>query len=182
MCEPQPVERRIENCLYYSNPLDCSQCERGYYLTNNSCVKAKARNCASYVNITKCRTCLPGHGFYKDYETGIVHCIYISTQNCQISEDRYPFDCVKCNELYFLDKGKCFANQTFIPHCEDYERANTCKKCDDDYILSHDKTRCLSDGEFGFSPLKNCIDNQETIQPICHVCRTGYQLYKGNCV
>lgn len=71
-----PLERRIQNCLYYSDPMNCSYCERGFYLINNTCIRANAKNCETYINMNQCRTCLPGHGFYKDHETGIVHCIY----------------------------------------------------------------------------------------------------------
>lgn len=81
------------------------------------------------MNINRCLTCLPNHGFFKDYNTGIVHCIYVSTQNCQLAQKEYPFDCLKCNKLYYLDKGKCFANQSFIPYCEDYAGPDTCERC-----------------------------------------------------
>lgn len=159
-CELQTPETQIPNCLYYADMKTCSQCERGYYLTSNACVKAIARNCASYLNINQCLTCLPNHGFYKDYNTSAIHCLFISTQNCQIAQNIYPFDCLKCNSLYYLEKGKCFANQTFIPNCIDYNTANTCSKCDSSYILSHDQRSCLGQDVFGLPSLENCVNNQ----------------------
>ena len=76
-----------------------------------------------------------------------------------ISKNVYPFDCIKCTKLFYEDKGRCFANDKFIPHCEEYLSRDTCKKCEDGFVLSHNNNRCLSSEEFGLEPSDACASN-----------------------
>ena len=174
---------KLPHCSYYESPKVCKKCEFNYYLTNEgNCVKAKALNCAEYKSIDSCSACPKNFGFFEDPLTSYVNCLHISTPNCEVTELEYPFKCIKCNKLFYVDEGKCLSNTTFIPHCEDYESASTCAKCDDDFILSWDRRRCMSGDQFGIEPYPDCSNNLETRRPVCAACSFGYQFYKGNCI
>lgn len=65
-CYIIPKELTIKNCRFYENYNVCQECDRDFYLAENRCIEARAKNCATYLSIKECQSCLPNHGFYKD--------------------------------------------------------------------------------------------------------------------
>ena len=39
---------KVNNCLYYRSHNECEICVNGYYLLDDACVSAVARNCLTY--------------------------------------------------------------------------------------------------------------------------------------
>lgn len=44
----------------------------------------------------ECSECLINYGFYNNPNTRTRDCVYISTKNCLIAENEYPFKCIEC--------------------------------------------------------------------------------------
>lgn len=78
-CYIIPKELEIDHCRFYENYNVCQECDRDYYLAENQCIEAHAKNCAKFKSIKECESCIPQHGFFKDQNTGVLSCIYVST-------------------------------------------------------------------------------------------------------
>lgn len=183
VCMDIEVQDRIMNCKYFKTPDQCLKCEMNYFLNDiGKCELAKAQNCETYKSITECASCPENFGFYEDLNTNYLNCLYKSTPNCQMSEDHFPFGCLKCNKFFYSDEGKCLSNEKFIPYCDEYETRDTCQKCEREYILSYDHKKCLSPDQFGLQPFESCENNEQTKYPLCDGCKFGYQFYKGQCM
>ena len=182
-CVRIEVQNRLSNCKYFENLTQCLKCEMNYYLNEiGECELAKAQNCESYKSITECASCPENFGFYEDLNTGYMNCLYKSTPNCDLSDDHFPFPCLKCNKFFYSDEGKCLSNEKFIPACDEYETSDTCSKCENEYILSYDHKKCLTSEELGLTPFESCENNEQTKYPLCDGCQFGYQFYKGQCL
>jgi hypothetical protein len=182
-CVLVPLSKRIENCLNYDTNDACGWCEEGYYLNIDptsavtSCIKAEALNCLEYVEGSqgmKCSKCKSGFGFRNDYEKKTLNCIFISSPNCLVNSLLFPFDCKRCQSLYYINNGKCISVTNFVNHCKVYVDSENCQQCEEGYILSHDQQRCFQEKGF-LTPLDTCESNIEYQTPICYACKFGYK-------
>ena len=147
----------IEGCerCNSTSPLQCEQCEYGYYLyitntNNNVCIRKcpegyieherKCLKCGMYCSKckhdnTQCCTVCP-HGKYK--------------QNCNCVDD--------CSYGYYADNGECHkCHETNCAICS--KKGKHCEKCNDNYVLLNGKCH-----------LAPCPEGYTNKDGICHKC------------
>ncbi len=85
--------------------------------------------------------CLPN--LYLDPNTS--KCIEIPNEYIILNCHRYSnlFECERCFEGYYLDKGNCKKPEQVIKNCSIYENENKCLKCENQYAPNILKDGCL---------------------------------------
>ena len=156
----------ISNCDVCENNNACKKCTKGYFLnSSNKCQKCTLSNCQDCTNEYRCKTC-KGDGIILDNVSG--RCVKCE-ENCSVCQDsstckyciqNYGFDiishkCVRCGYgcnkcegnkcigcSYSFEKPfekGCF--QCEINNCTSCESDNICDKCEDNFMLQHN--RCI---------------------------------------
>lgn len=168
----------IENCAYYTSKEICMECISGYYLTKNECKSASAINCLTYKDSNTCETCPNGYGL-KTIDN-LVNCVLITISNCHKSTLKAPFECIICNRGYYQSGGGCHTADKIV-NCEYYFTKNQCLTCKQGYLLSPEKTQCLSVAEQAFPMDSKCINSFIGLKRVCAACTPGHFLSEGLC-
>lgn len=61
-CTELKTEELIVNCIGYSAPLQCIQCNDKFFLVDNQCKSVTALNCVTFESESKCLTCSNKYG------------------------------------------------------------------------------------------------------------------------
>lgn len=116
-CVVVPTDKKIANCVYYSNETTCSTCVGTHYLTNNECKQVTALNCLKLINENSCETCNSGYRLIT--ENGLNKCESFTKANCKTYEQTGDNKCLVCNKNFYPDtNGACVAVSPIIANCE----------------------------------------------------------------
>ena len=160
LCKNSYYEKYFHNCEFSIDGKKCTQCNDGYFFSENEeCVDTKYCKISQNRNAF-CEEC--SDGFYKS-----VQGFCTSSQNCQYS-NRENGNCQGCISGYYLDlsDNKCKSNleNNEFKHC--LVGKEKCEECVFPYILSDD---------FKCTVSQNCsVANNE----VCEKCQSGYYLSK----
>lgn len=161
---PEPVN----NCKIYSNETTCQQCDSGYFLNGNVCeLQSTTINCLTFESKDSCKTCAAE---YKLTTANAKNsCVKVTKPaNCDIV-DVNTAKCTQCSKDYYVNTtGQCTLKK--IDNCAQNNTDTTCKRCDPDYALSLDATKCLS----GTDLSSGCYEGLVASTPVCSVCKAGY--------
>ena len=177
----------IDNCLEYSEPTKCSKCEDGFYLNPTSqCVHQQKKpilGCKVYKNEDTCMEC--DTQYFLDTANNV--CESVSTVEFCVQYHRSKNECIQCQTTHRLgsqdSKVVCelISNRVArISHCGSYEEDNTngstynynvCKKCNSEFVMSLDKSKCLPE-------IKHCknhlVSSGEMTHHLCYGCEQGF--------
>ena len=159
------------NCLFYHEDQACKLCENGFTEENGKCVEAQAQNCVTYESKIACSSCPINFGFKE--ESSIRSCVQKNIVNCEISEEHYPFKCLRCDkDFYSDDAGVCqeVSTSDLINKCQTYADKDTCSECQEGTVLSFDGKMCHNGTLYVLEMDQNCLIN-EIIEPACNVCK-----------
>ena len=177
-CSVIDAQDWIENCSYYTSKEICSECSSGYFLSKNECNSAAAINCLSYKDSNTCESCGPGYGLKQLDE--LVNCVLITISNCAKSTLKDPFECIICNKGYYQNGGGCHSADKIV-NCEYYFTKNQCLTCKQGYLLSPEKTQCLSVTGQAFPMDPKCLNSFIALKRVCAACAPGHFLSEGLC-
>ena len=172
------VANKIENCAFYSSNNVCNDCEPGYHISGNSCLKAIANNCTSYFNTYRCASCLPGHVLKED--EGVTNCEPHVSEGCAKIDINPPYPCLACYGNFYLEDGECKL-PILIPYCEIYDSNTKCSKCSKGYALSVDMKSCLTSENIQHYIDPLCDDSIILSRATCSRCSPGYFFVNGSC-
>lgn len=178
-CLTVDAAEKIANCVYYDDPQTCNECQPGYIVIEGKCEVVKAQNCATYENQNACESCPSGFGL--KLVAGLLNCVQKNIQNCLISEDIEPYECLVCVAGYYVNAGACVAVPAAITNCTQYISGTTCAKCDAGSVLSVNGTACLKTTDVVSALDTNCSEAKLTDELICNSCKPGYIFVNGLC-
>ena len=130
-----------DNCVEcYQNTEICGDCDSGYLLKDNKCIKCSDDNCLSCpTDIKICKKAKDG--FY--ISDGKVLQCYDS--NCKQCDDGEENSCTECDSNYKLYNGICaisgYSCRSKFPYCA-YCGNNKCLECDANYKLNSETGNC----------------------------------------
>ena len=200
----------IYKCVTYKNDSLCLECESGFYLKDNKCLRVSntIQNCKVYRTETSCLKCQAGYFLEGDKCTQVTVTTceeYSSPSTCKSCPSEYPaFDPVKSMCSRPLNDPFC---QTFT---QDTAKKWKCQVCAD-YYYPDDGGKCIAvpfqiancpkyatatkcaqcdDGYYWDTKTKACvlIDGFETncaelVDTFsCSFCQFGFYLKNGVCV
>ena len=175
-----PVAALIDNCADYDHEKSCNRCMTGFYLTGNMCQKTYARNCLIAAGPLNCKICHKGWGFIQ--EGLLINCAEIALSDCEITNDRAPFKCIKCLKGFYPNiKGECQELTGSISMCSDYADENTCESCEGGSALSADGQTCVNEINVKLQIDRNCANSLILSMPQCVACDLGFYLRNGKC-
>ncbi|ELP91447.1 protein serine/threonine kinase, putative [Entamoeba invadens IP1] len=182
-----------ENCTRCLNSETCVECEEGFKVSDNVCVKQNNANCDFFSDIKGgCVICSSGY-YLEDKEcqkcqnegctciqasvcTGCIANYYMPNTlsickpfeeltNCIIKTDR---GCTLCNESYYLSDGECDLCSSACKTCK--SSAEECTQCSQEYVKKSISTRfsCVH-----YTEVPKCLGAQEGL---CSSCESGYKL------
>ena len=178
--ECKVVNVLIENCRFYYGQGNCKTCMDKYFLTNNECLLAIAKNCKTYTDIATCNECEETRGLVLD-SNGNLNCDEIKKPNCKKFKQLENFPCEICNQNYFPDgNGDCQSVKILISGCDEYETDLKCKKCKKDMALKEDGSVCSTILSITSDYDINCEESLEKYK--CSMCRPGAFFQGEQCV
>ncbi|CAD8179449.1 unnamed protein product [Paramecium pentaurelia] len=140
-----------KNCIYY-NGNECLQCEYGYYLHQNECIKMLSNEYLLCIKQDQCYNCLNmeqiiqkskfesnkqvcecQNGYFMNYR--LLECNQCDS-SCRTCIDR-QIKCTSCNDGFYLQDHKCKKCPQTCLKCDSYDK---CINCVDGYYL--DKSQC----------------------------------------
>lgn len=162
---------------YQDNKSSCSKCMRGFTLKNNTCLRTVPNfNCLRQLkdgSCIRCRSdlvltsdlysCLPKIKNCEIYTRTNIISLFHFCKNCLIGYEQSGKDCTLI----------------VIENCLEMERSNpSCKTCQNDYVLTSDKKKCLP-------KIENCIkywtSSMKSKNMICIQCAEGFQRHPLSC-
>ncbi|EDR28439.1 protein serine/threonine kinase, putative [Entamoeba dispar SAW760] len=148
---------------------DCVECNDGYYLKNNNCIKCESHCNKCYLsnNGSICYLCEENYGLING------ECKLLDEIHCSSIEKEKTF-CSDCNKQYYLDNNRNCQKIT-INDCI-YSRDNiNCLKCSSNKILTRN-----NNGEFTCGKIlpDNCEQSNENG---CLRCSDGFFLLNNEC-
>ena len=169
------------NCKVASSAKVCATCNDGFFLTASKTCRAYPKPiikyCLTYNSLTTCSGCLPGYFL----ETA-VKCTLIAGD--KLIPDCANYDntasnvvCTSCSSSRFLNANTCTSlrvNSLNIANCKAVTvNADTCKTCNDGFILRSDSLRCLA-------VVPNCLLHNDSAADAtlltCKSCKNGFYL------
>ena len=133
----------VDNCELYKNDGQCVACSNNYLLIDpTTCVSIQALNCETVKSHIECLTCLDGYGLAEN--SGVISCVPVSLANCMKNTIVDPYECTFCDEGFYLSEGDCNRASPEIDSCLFYSDNLHCSQCKEFFVLSADKTQCLS--------------------------------------
>ena len=88
----------------------------------------------SYRSKTECEVCVDGFGFVEEGE--LRKCVEMSVDNCSKFKQIDPYECVVCDEGFYLQDGNCQKVIKKITDCHSYLSQNKCQECEEGFILT----------------------------------------------
>ncbi len=173
-------EELIDNCVFYQNQFNCERCGDGFLVQNGVCESTSLQNCALFAGPLICEKCIQGYGF-KDVE-GTPTCVQKSVDNCTVSEDFDPFNCLVCANGHYVNEGACAQVTDLILNCVEYAGIDVCSKCSMGTALSIDGKTCYSSLHAKRSIDAHCLSAEVVDTPICNTCEPGFYFSDGECV
>lgn len=187
-------------CLKVVNQT-CSQCSRGFYLSNSTCVMVNPL-CKDF-DYTRlvCTGCYSGYSLSSDNTCGVsaasnlaVGCSQFNNSICIKCSNGYYFDvnkvctladtlcrsfdqsngdCLSCYSGFNLANGRCNVDNSsnLNPYCQVFVNS-TCLNCSRGYYFDSNKV-CQQ-----IDPLCKVFDYANTV---CTTCYTGFSLVNGSC-
>ena len=137
------VVQFVDNCELYKADGECVGCGNGYLLADaTTCIKILAVNCLTVKSHLECASCADGYGLAEN--SGNTNCVEASLANCQKNTIIAPYECTFCDEGFYLNEGECNRANPEIDSCLYYSDNLHCLQCKEFFVLSADKTQCLS--------------------------------------
>ena len=137
------VTQFVDDCELYKEDGECVQCSSTHLLIDSTtCVRIQAVDCLTVKSHLECLTCNDGYGLSEN--NGITNCVVVSLANCQKNTIVAPYECTFCNQGFYLDEGQCNRADPEIDSCKYYSDNTHCSECKEFFVLSEDKTKCLS--------------------------------------
>ena len=170
---------KLANCVYYDDPQTCNECLSGFIVVEGKCEAVQAQNCATFENQNACESCPDGFGL--KLVAGLLNCVQKNIQNCAVSEDIEPYDCLVCLTGYYVNAGACVAVPTAITNCAQYNSATICAKCDAGSVLNVTATACVKTTDVISVLDTNCSEAKLTDALICNSCKPGHIFVNGAC-
>lgn len=194
------VQTSVLNCALYSSLTECSVCNAGYYLKEQTCVSFTSQpNCLIHTD-RLCQTCTEGSLYTPSYlhqtePTDTLYQLVVSQAllkntwagkiNKTVCPNTTVAHCVKfetfnkcsqCSPGYFINKnGICEENpQDPIPNCELYSSLTTCIKCKGVFYLAGENPPCSKATE-----VLNCKSYKAT-KDECGECLDSHYLDDAN--
>ncbi|EMD47540.1 serine/threonine kinase, putative [Entamoeba histolytica KU27] len=167
---------RLAHCLKCSSSEECTECERGYYLSNGECFPCSGmKGCQICSSGTVCTTCAEiyrplkkGNEVICSFDGGVEHCRTFTTEGV----------CTECYYPYTLDTSSnvCLDCLSTIENCgECSTKTKQCTSCISNlYYLNNDKMCELC--SVSVPHCKTCSSNGS-----CLSCISGYELESNNC-
>ena len=189
----------IDKCVQYESNTKCLKCEGANILSTDAtlCLKTTESSCETYLDPANCKTCAGNNviNYIDDSSGEIVSglngedlsslraiCNDSGIDNCAIARSAFPENtCLQCNTNYFLaSSSSCQIVNQFIDNCEIYFADGICSQCENNHVLSTDKTKCNFDVTFLGS---NCQSGKFFSEPKCFMCKSGFYFSdKGDCL
>lgn len=174
------VTTELDNCIYYEDKDICKTCLPSHLNVKGKCVVGYAQNCSTFASLTECKTCSAGFGLKR--ENTLLNCVSKNVQNCSVSEDIEPFNCLICSGEFYPLNGVCTVIAAKIENCVEYDSASTCTKCANRTALSVDRLSCINTPDVVAQVDLNCTNPLIVATPICNTCRAGYVFKFGKCI
>ena len=205
LCEYQPINCSVSNCLICSTADYCSSCATGYSLLEGICSCSCTGHCSSCsIDCSTCYACDAGYQLNINSlcENKPINCSDSNCISCSTADI-----CTKCVEdpgtprIYSLEAGKCHLNcfDRNCLTCSPYNQCTTCKNgfklifgscviqasscsilcaiCDDNSIC----TKCINNHYLSAGICKDCaLECISCTASVCSVCSSGYQLNQYN--
>ena len=191
---------QVENCYAHLGPNYCQTCQKGFYALRGACVQISSpiQNCEVENARAECERCLPGFIRSIDRKScgkrpEIANCETYANIQCLSCRAGYVY-----NENYYLDFMFGFDNsyqisrlnshrnmlsqnyndvkrfftcqKTEIDFCEVYRDFESCKKCQDGYVLDErlqctPKPRPIIPNCRKYSGLSSCVECEQGYYP-----------------
>lgn len=168
---------KVPNCRIFADAENCKECAANYFLTAPKTCEAWSStisNCLEAESKDSCKVC--SSGYQRTLTNSKYTCKLITILNCDIVEPEKEI-CISCKQNYYVDtQGKC-ALGTTIANCLELSDATKCKRCQTNFALSLDTTKCVS--RSGIDP--NCTDTKMISEFACSICKAGYDFSNGVC-
>ena len=118
----------IPNCKFYSSNKRCLECQYGYYLEKNICVKIGIKNCA----VSDARDdsiCVGCFDSKQVVDNSCTHNQECPDKNCEICISTFNHKCLQCHEGFSLFEGFCLEEETSNCLVSSDQRMGECKIC-----------------------------------------------------
>lgn len=168
----------VNNCETYGNSTtNCSTCQLGFYLSNNTCVtQPTIANCSIFSPTAGiCATCNVANYFAIAQPLVCQNITANLITGCILYNGTLAAPtCQKCDSGYFLSSNTC--TQFTMPNCLIATALTTCQKCKSGYYLNYNSSGCVL--PFA-SVTPNCSSdgslsgNISITQQSCNTCNTG---------
>ena len=158
---------KVDNCSLYSSITQCQNCDSGYYLVENECVKIESLpNCRLHSN-KKCNKCSSGY---------FLNLAYISNPPSTNVEtyDLFATGSYDQISINLNDSTSTVCEKITVKNCDEHATANTCNKCEDQYFLTESKL-CERYPE---TPISNCLKYSAVNK--CKECASTHYVNKGS--
>lgn len=114
-----------------------SQCEGGFYVSDNYCYNCLL-NCADCTSNSDCRSCFPGYYL----NSSVLTCNFCPA-NCLTCDQYSSARCLSCADGYSLSPSyTCDAISCSIPNCLYCASSSSCKQCQIGYFWSSTQSAC----------------------------------------
>ncbi|ELP91148.1 hypothetical protein EIN_480170 [Entamoeba invadens IP1] len=186
---------QISNCLFITNT-KCDECQSGYLLTNNSCVKSEEEHCEQQ-NAFGCTRCEDSYYFNmatkrcEKCDENCMTCFETSTQ------------CLSCYYSSYLTNYKCISNDNLKEKCSQFASKSSgcvvcknsyyrvgldCLKCNEKCLTCNNNEQCLTCNSTNFKTINNdCLPQSgingckdKVTQIGCLNCQDGYFTVNSN--
>lgn len=137
------VTQFVDNCMLYKAEGECAKCKDTHMLADPStCIQIEAKDCVTIKSHLECLTCRDGFGLSEN--NGITSCVEVNLANCMKNTTSEPYTCTFCDEGFYLFEEGCIKANPEIEACLYYTDNLHCSQCKEFFVLSADKTECLS--------------------------------------
>ena len=136
-----------DNCIEcYQNTKICGDCNSGYLLKDNKCLKCSNDNCLICpVDINNCTKANDG---YYILNGEVLKCYDDNCNKCDNGEEN---SCTECKSNYKLYNGICsttgYSCRSKFPNCA-YCGKNKCLECDSNFKLNNEKGTCKANANY----------------------------------
>ena len=167
-------EIEIHGCTRYSSEKNCEVCSNGYSLSKDfQCEVNIETSCASHVDTLNCASCSGNKVLQENSENNIV-CVNSNINFCsEAVNSSGVIICTKCQTGYFLNEAQtqCLWPETLVQNCLNYSDHGVCSRCEDNFLLSKDNSKCTNDiATVGM----NCMVGHVSDKPKCSRCDGGF--------
>jgi hypothetical protein len=144
-----PVQTKLEYCMEYKTPTECSRCFDNYGLNAGKCAKISITNCVALKTYETCRSCAKGLLPSADEKSCTENLCSISKCELCFMDGTKPL-CQRCYPGYTRksDKTSCVINNENTKNCYTLGIDGLCEECMDGFYMSDKK--CLVSTAYTF--------------------------------